>query len=74
MENRYKELSKTGGELNGKHFSVTGYSLDGHLATAFNLMHNRSGLIDQVVTFNGAGVARVNFGGAPTNELWKEAA
>jgi hypothetical protein len=32
---------------------VTGYSLGGHLATAFNLMHQ--GEIDQVITFNGAG-------------------
>lgn len=37
--------------------SVTGYSLGGHLATAFNLMHGDE--VSQVITFNGAGVGLV---------------
>lgn len=58
MEAWYAQLSKAGGPLAGKHFSVTGYSLGGHLATAFNLLRQEDGTIgnvDQVVTFNGAG-------------------
>ncbi|MDB5960238.1 MAG: hypothetical protein JWP59_1532, partial [Massilia sp.] len=56
MEAWYAELNGAGAELNGKPFSVTGYSLGGHLATAFNLLHpNRAA---QVVTFNGAGVGQ----------------
>jgi hypothetical protein len=49
-----------------KQISVTGYSLEGHLAAAFNIMHGAetttSGqpLIKEVVTFNGAGVGTVN--------------
>lgn len=55
MKSWYEELQKTGGPLAGNQpFSVTGYSLGGHLATAFNLMY--SGRAEQVVTFNGAGV------------------
>jgi YD repeat-containing protein len=53
----------------GAHFSVTGYSLGGHLATAFNLLYGASGpqpvnqpILDNVVTFNGAGVGKVNQG------------
>jgi hypothetical protein len=37
--------------------NVTGYSLGGHLATAFNLLHQDE--IGQVITFNGAGVGKV---------------
>jgi pimeloyl-ACP methyl ester carboxylesterase len=37
--------------------SVIGYSLGGHLATAFNLLYPDAA--QQVVTFNGAGVGRV---------------
>ena len=62
MEAWYAQLSKAGGPLAGKHFSVTGYSLGGHLATAFNLLRQEDGTIgnvDQVVTFNGAGVGQV---------------
>ncbi|MBN8476933.1 hypothetical protein [Sulfuritalea sp.] len=46
--------------LSGKTYSVTGYSLGGHLATAFNLLH--PGAAAQVVTFNGAGVGKVKAG------------
>jgi hypothetical protein len=39
---------------------VTGYSLGGHLATAFNLLY--SGAVRNTYTFNGAGVGVVNPG------------
>ena len=47
----------------GKEVSVTGYSLGGHLATAFNILHNykESDIkIKQTFTFNGAGVGLDN--------------
>ncbi|ADX48579.1 Ig family protein [Paracidovorax avenae ATCC 19860] len=44
----------------GQAFSVTGYSLGGHLATVFNLLNQDAA--QRVVTFNGAGVGRVNDG------------
>ena len=59
MEAWYQSLKASGKLSSDKHFSVTGYSLGGHLATAFNLMHNGDAFIDQVVTFNGAGVGKV---------------
>ena len=37
---------------------ITGYSLGGHLATAFNILHRDEGLIKNTYTFNGAGVGR----------------
>jgi hypothetical protein len=49
--------------------NVTGYSLGGHLATAFNLLHqddkaaNGSDVIKEVITFNGAGVGEITEGG-----------
>jgi len=64
MEAWYAQLTKPGGPLEGKHFSVTGYSLGGHLATAFNLLRHEDGSagnVDRVVTFNGAGVGQVGF-------------
>ncbi|UOD30684.1 putative Ig domain-containing protein [Massilia violaceinigra] len=57
MEEWYAELSKKN-LMSG--FSVTGYSLGGHLATAFNLLHPR--VAKEVVTFNGAGVGQVKTG------------
>jgi len=62
MEDWYKELRNDGRIPEGAAFSVTGYSLGGHLATAFNMMHGKETLADgslrvqQVVTFNGAGI------------------
>jgi hypothetical protein len=59
--------------LTGQHISVTGYSLGGHLATTFNLLHNDTGLIDNVVTFNGAGVGEVVEGGLQwTNDYFTD--
>lgn len=65
MEDWYKSLNATGGLLEGKQFAVTGYSLGGHLATAFNLLRGEDGTRDRitnVVTFNGAGVGKVTQG------------
>lgn len=69
MEAWHKELTGENGALLGKPFSVTGYSLGGHLATAFNLLRQEEGTqgqvpatLDQVVTFNGAGVGEVKSG------------
>ncbi len=62
MEAWYKSLVKEGGPLAGQHYSVTGYSLGGHLATAFNLLRCEDGTIgnvNSVVTFNGAGVGQI---------------
>ncbi|ATQ75852.1 hypothetical protein CR152_15950 [Massilia violaceinigra] len=58
MENWYSKLVADG-KLSGG-FGVTGYSLGGHLATAFNLLH--PGVAKEVVTFNGAGVGQVRTG------------
>ncbi|MBL0075977.1 MAG: hypothetical protein IPP41_08650 [Rhodocyclaceae bacterium] len=63
MEAWYAELAS--GVLAGKSFSVTGYSLGGHLATAFNPLRTVDGTggnVTQVVTFNGAGVGLVDSG------------
>jgi len=55
--------------------TVTGYSLGGHLATAFNLLHhgesasNGGALIKQVYTFNGAGLGLMKGGAATTASL-----
>ncbi|HEY1131479.1 MAG TPA: calcium-binding protein, partial [Roseateles sp.] len=67
MEAWYQELVASGKLVNQvnpyKSFSVTGYSLGGHLASVFNEMH--SNVADQVVTFNGAGIG----GHTPDNTL-----
>ena len=60
MENWFNTLNQPGGALAGRTFSVTGYSLGGHLATAFNLLHQGEGRITATYTFNGAGVGTVN--------------
>lgn len=73
MEAWYKHLTDTSSGTallpNDAHFSVTGYSLGGHLATAFNLLRHEDGTqngtqgrIDKVVTFNGAGVGEITQG------------
>ena len=59
MEKWVQSLRADGFIGNGKEVSVTGYSLGGHLATAFNILHNYEGSdinIKQTFTFNGAGV------------------
>jgi hypothetical protein len=71
MEDWYKELTGPQGKLtlaladNTTHtFSVTGYSLGGHLATAFNIMRQNEAdtRLDKVVTFNSAGVGGIEVG------------
>ena len=67
MKAWYEELSGAGGQLaGGRPFSVTGYSLGGHLATAFNLMY---GAASQTVTFNGAGVGTYDRGTVELKDL-----
>lgn len=60
MENWFKVLNVDPALLQGKNFAVTGYSLGGHLATAFNILHETEGRITGTYTFNGAGVGRYN--------------
>jgi Ca2+-binding RTX toxin-like protein len=66
MEAWYKHLQDTKLIPDGAKLSVTGYSLGGHLATAFNLLRREDGTqasrIDKVVTFNGAGVGLIKQG------------
>jgi Ca2+-binding RTX toxin-like protein len=62
MEAWYQSIqSKIDGPL-----SVTGYSLGGHLATAFNLLH--PGAASEVITFNGAGVGKIGDGSLATTQ------
>ena len=56
MEAWYKNLKVDGIPLSEKQFTVTGYSLGGHLATAFNILHPEA---KATYTFNGAGVGDV---------------
>jgi hypothetical protein len=60
MEQWYADLQADPNKLGGKAFSVTGYSLGGHLASVFNILHPNAA--QQVVTFNGAGVGQVTNG------------
>jgi Ca2+-binding RTX toxin-like protein len=59
MEDWYETLRTSGKIPDGARFSVTGYSLGGHLATAFNLLHGSEMNGGEVVTFNGAGVGKI---------------
>ena len=62
MDDWYTSLKASGKLAADAHFSVTGYSLGGHLATAFNLLHQGEGHITSTYTFNGAGVGTVKPG------------
>ena len=69
MEAWYKTLAENPAMLKGQTFSVTGYSLGGHLATTFNLLRQQEAqagpvlaTLDKVVTFNGAGVGQIGRG------------
>ena len=68
MQNWYASLQLNGKLNPGVPLTITGYSLGGHLATAFNLLHKNdviaSGapLINATYTFNGAGVGQVKDG------------
>lgn len=64
MEEYYRRLRAPDGRLAGvEQINVTGYSLGGHLATVFTLMHSED--VKQTVTFNAAGHGNVG-GMAPT--------
>ena len=64
MEDWYAKLNADPGKLGGsKPFSVTGYSLGGHLATAFTQLRYEqaeSTRVNATYTFNGAGVGGIN--------------
>ena len=71
MEKWVQSLKKAKIIGDGKEVSVTGYSLGGHLATVFNILHNykESDIkIKQTFTFNGAGVGLDSDG----NEMSRE--
>ena len=62
MEKWYAELNASPSMLQGQSFAVTGYSLGGHVATAFNLLRSEQGQASRITstyTFNGAGVGEV---------------
>lgn len=68
MEMWFAKLKAPGGALQAvDSVDVTGYSLGGHLATAFNLLH--PGTAKTVVTFNGAGVGKVKGSDDPRTGL-----
>ena len=69
MENWYQSLRSSGKIPGGTDVAVTGYSLGGHLATAFNLLRREDPLtsgagipISATYTFNGAGVGELKPG------------
>jgi hypothetical protein len=65
LENWYRDtVSKL---TAGQPITVTGYSLGGSLATAFEQLHRSE--VSKVYTFNGAGVGRVNEGHTLTEVL-----
>ena len=62
MEAWYRQLRAPGGALAGQSFDVTGYSLGGHLATAFAILRREAGdlgVINHIYTYNGAGTGDV---------------
>lgn len=75
MEEWVNGLKQSGKLDPGASLTVTGYSLGGHLATAFALLHkndlNAFGgpLVSATYTFNGAGVGAVNAGANLTNVI-----
>lgn len=58
MERWYQSLRESKVIGDGEQISLTGYSLGGHLATAFNILHQDEDLIHKTYTFNGAGVGK----------------
>ena len=54
MERWFQSLQDNGLIAENQKINVTGYSLGGHLATAFHILH--SDIIKNTFTFNGAGV------------------
>ncbi|MEQ1807687.1 MAG: hypothetical protein ABL900_20085, partial [Burkholderiaceae bacterium] len=75
MKTWFDQLNAAGGPLAaGQSFAVTGYSLGGHLATAFSQLGLGSGRVTGTYTFNGAGVGSVNAGAslAQTIDLFQQ--
>ncbi|MEO8080324.1 MAG: lipase family protein, partial [Caldimonas sp.] len=65
MQDWFNQLNADPAMLQGKNFSVTGYSLGGHLATAFNVLMVDAGSASRITatyTFNGAGVGDIDDG------------
>jgi hypothetical protein len=58
MERWYQSLRESKVIGDGEQISLTGYSLGGHLVTAFNKLHEGEDIIHKTYTFNGAGVGR----------------
>jgi hypothetical protein len=63
----YEQLVSTGKVPASAPLDVTGYSLGGHLATAFNLLYPSA--VRSTYTFNGAGVGSINAGQSLTGVL-----
>jgi hypothetical protein len=63
----YESLTVSGLIPAGTPLDITGYSLGGHLATAFNLLYPSA--VRSTYTFNGAGVGTVNAGSSLTAVL-----
>ena len=59
VENWFSSLLKSGLIHEDKQITVTGYSLGGHLATAFHILHQDERIIKNTFTFNGAGVGYI---------------
>ncbi|HBH81840.1 MAG TPA: hypothetical protein DDY39_18595, partial [Nitrospira sp.] len=57
MERYYEELKRSGKLPAGSTLNVTGYSLGGHLATVFTLLHSND--INHTYIFNGAGIGQI---------------
>ena len=57
MEAWFNTLKTKGIIGEDQKITVTGYSLGGHLATSFHILHSKQ--IDKTITFNGAGVGDV---------------
>lgn len=61
MEDWYRSLIDSGTLTASTPFDVTGYSLGGHLATAFGILRQEAGssVIKHIYTFNGAGTGGI---------------
>lgn len=76
MEDWYAQLRSDPALLQGQQFTVTGYSLGGHLATAFNILRREAeergeeaNPIIGTYTFNGAGVGNIKDGASLTSVI-----